>query len=82
VIVDFSGSPLEWGILIGFGLSNVYSFWFVSRQVWRRVHDPEWRKYSDAWSWLGVALVGAGVLAMIAISLSLVILNAVWYLTH
>jgi hypothetical protein len=81
-MVDFSGSPLAWGVLIGFGLSNDYSFWFVSKQVWRRLNDPEWRKSSDAWSWPGVALAGTGVLAMIAISLGFVILNAVWYLTH
>ena len=82
IIVDFSGGVLEWGVLLLFGMSNVYSIWFVSRAIWRKVHDPDWKKHSDAWSWLGLALVGVGILSMIAISLALVVVNGLWYLTH
>ncbi len=82
-MVDFSGSPLAWGVLGLFGLWMAWSFWFWSRQFWRtKFGDPEWRRYADGWSWLGIALSGAVALGVHALAIAWVILNAAWYLTH
>ena len=82
VMVDFSGSSLAWGVLVLFGLSNIYAFWFLSKVFGRKFHDPEWRKYADAWSWLGMSILAAGTLGATALVFAFVILNAAWYLTH
>jgi hypothetical protein len=82
-MVDFSGSPLAWGILIFMGLSAIWGFWFWSRQFWRtKFGDPEWRKYADGWSWLGIGLLAAGLFAIFALWIAFIVLNAIWYLTH
>ena len=82
-MVGFPGGPLAWGLLSLWGLSGAYALWYFSGRFWRtKFGDPEWRRYADGWSWVGIGLLAVVSLGAMALGLCIVVLNAAWYLTH
>ena len=84
LIVDFRGGILGWGFLAVMAAATVSTFWFIVIRgfVRMKVRDPEWRRLADVWSWIGVGLGTAAVVAMCALMVVIIAVNTIWYTTH